>query len=63
MWADHVVDCATAGCCHHTSALTVELLATVPAYALSLSQQLLVFFDYLSEILKNGSDATISRQD
>lgn len=63
MWADHVVDCATAGCCHHTSALTIELLATLHTYALSLTQQLLVFCDYLSEIFKNGSDATISSQD
>lgn len=36
-WADHVLDCATAGCCHHISALTVELLATVCTYALSIS--------------------------
>lgn len=62
--ADHILDCATAGCCHHISALTEQSFWNCTYLCSeSLSWQLLGFHGYLSEVFKNDSDAIISSQD
>lgn len=62
MEADRVLDCATAGCFHHISALTGVLLAAVPAKDRA-SLQLLVVRDCLSEDFRKCSASSTRNQD
>jgi len=63
VWADHALDCTTAGRCHHISAYRRAFGNSVYLCPECLPQQLLVLSDFPPEVSKNDSDATITSQE